>query len=392
MVDASRKRARIIRSPIATDPTMSVVITNFNYARYLPTAIDSALAQAYPAHEVIVVDDGSTDGSQHAIEAYGDRIIPILKPNGGQTSAFNAALQRADGEIVCFLDADDALEPTALDEVRLAFRDPEAVKVHWPLWVIGPDGHRTGQRKPTYTLHEGDVLPQMLRLGPDDPSWVPTSGNAWRRSFLESVFPLPQPERKAGVGSASADAYLSMLAPLFGTVRRIDNPQGSYRVHGSNDHSCMDFEKRLHRDVLLFEERAAALARYCREMGISVDQSLWRESAWCHKLKRALESVDALIVPSQSFVLVDDSHWQLPQSERRRPIPFLEKDGQYVGPPRDSNQAITELERLRNQGAAFIAVAWSSFWWFTVYPQFEQHLRSTFPCLCRTSDIIVYRL
>jgi glycosyltransferase involved in cell wall biosynthesis len=60
-------------------PLVSIIITNYNYGRYLRAAIDSALAQTYPQVEVIVVDDGSTDGSREIIEAYGKRVIPIIK-------------------------------------------------------------------------------------------------------------------------------------------------------------------------------------------------------------------------------------------------------------------------------------------------------------------------
>ena len=61
----------------------SVIVTSYNYGRFLRTAIDSALAQTYPA-EVIVVDDGSTDESRQIIESYGSRIVSLFKSNGGR--------------------------------------------------------------------------------------------------------------------------------------------------------------------------------------------------------------------------------------------------------------------------------------------------------------------
>lgn len=62
-------------------PLVSIIINNYNYGRFLREAIDSALNQTYPHVEVIVVDDGSTDGSQEIITSYGDRVIPVLKEN-----------------------------------------------------------------------------------------------------------------------------------------------------------------------------------------------------------------------------------------------------------------------------------------------------------------------
>src|SRR5579864_5011090 len=90
----------------APQPLISVLINNHNYGRYLKAAIDSALDQTYPAVEIVVVDDGSTDNSRELIAAYGGRVIPVLQANGGQGSAFNAGVAASRGDILCFLDAD----------------------------------------------------------------------------------------------------------------------------------------------------------------------------------------------------------------------------------------------------------------------------------------------
>ena len=75
-------------------PLVSIVIDNFNYARFVGAAIDSALAQSYAPVEVVVVDDGSTDHSREVISSYADRVSAIFKPNGGHASAFNAGVWR----------------------------------------------------------------------------------------------------------------------------------------------------------------------------------------------------------------------------------------------------------------------------------------------------------
>jgi len=64
-------------------PLVSIIINNYNYGRYLRSAIDSALGQTYFNTEIIVVDDGSTDNSPEIIKSYEERIKSILKPNGG---------------------------------------------------------------------------------------------------------------------------------------------------------------------------------------------------------------------------------------------------------------------------------------------------------------------
>src|SRR3990170_7987927 len=123
----------------------SIVVNNRNYARFLPEAIESALGQTYTPLEVIVVDDGSTDESRDVIERYRDRITPMLKSNGGQTSAFNQGFLASGGEVVCYLDADDALLPGAIEQAMKLFERGDLAKVHWPLRVIDASGASSGR-------------------------------------------------------------------------------------------------------------------------------------------------------------------------------------------------------------------------------------------------------
>ena len=95
---------------------ISVIITNFNYGHFLKACLASVAAQVRSADEVIVVDDGSTDGSADALaETAGVRVI--AQKNRGQAAAFNAGFAASSGDIVLFLDADDVLAPEALQVV-----------------------------------------------------------------------------------------------------------------------------------------------------------------------------------------------------------------------------------------------------------------------------------
>ena len=104
-------------------PLVSILINNYNYDQFLHDAISSALNQTYPNIEIVVVDDGSTDNSSEIIASYGDAIIPVLKANGGQASAFNAGFAASRGDIICFLDADDIFIPEKVDEVVLILKN-----------------------------------------------------------------------------------------------------------------------------------------------------------------------------------------------------------------------------------------------------------------------------
>jgi glycosyltransferase involved in cell wall biosynthesis len=95
-------------------PAVSVVIPCFNAERLVGDAIRSALAQTYPETEIIVIDDGSTDGSRGVIESFADRVRWVVQPHRGGGAARNRGLELARGEFVQFLDADDVLDAECL--------------------------------------------------------------------------------------------------------------------------------------------------------------------------------------------------------------------------------------------------------------------------------------
>lgn len=95
---------------------VSVVIPTYNSGPLVAGAVESALAQTAPPHEVIVVDDGSTDDSADRLARFGDRIRYVRKPNGGVSSARNSGVAEASGDAVAFLDADDVWHPRKLEQ------------------------------------------------------------------------------------------------------------------------------------------------------------------------------------------------------------------------------------------------------------------------------------
>ncbi len=93
-------------------PLVSVVIPTFNRQRIIGAAIQSALGQTYPRMEVIVVDDGSTDDTGAVLRSFGEAIRVIRQENAGPSAARNRGVECAAGEIIAFLDSDDAWHPT----------------------------------------------------------------------------------------------------------------------------------------------------------------------------------------------------------------------------------------------------------------------------------------
>ncbi len=237
-----------------TPPLVSIVVNNFNYARFLRQSVESALAQTHPGTEVVVVDDASTDGSAELIRSFGDRIVPVLQPrNGGQGAALNAGFAASRGDLVIFLDSDDWLYPEAAAQVAAAWRPGVAV-VQYRLHLTDASGGVIDvYPAPEVSFDTGAVVPRLLAIGRYD--GTVTSGNAFAREALAAILPMPTAEFRI-----SADGYLITVAPLYGAVASIEEPLGAYRQHGSSAMATRTpeyFRRALEHDASRFQALAA---------------------------------------------------------------------------------------------------------------------------------------
>jgi glycosyltransferase involved in cell wall biosynthesis len=97
-----------------TRPLVTTIIPVYNSAQTIGRAVESVLAQTCPSQEIFVIDDGSKDAIETALEPYADRVVLVRKPNGGAASARNLGIDRSSGQFVALLDADDWWEPDRL--------------------------------------------------------------------------------------------------------------------------------------------------------------------------------------------------------------------------------------------------------------------------------------
>jgi hypothetical protein len=219
-------------APLTENPLVSVLTANYNYAGYLPEALESVQAQTYANFEVIVCDDGSTDESCNVAERYAlkdPRIKLLRKNNGGVSSALNAAYRDCKGEIVCLLDADDRFLPEKLERIVKAFRShPSRGFLGHKMFLVDADGHREGL-KPLFVNHpSGWYGAFVARSGDFPPGLAFGSALCLRREISDLIFPLPE-KFKSG-----ADGVIMTLAPLMTPVIGIDDPLAEYRFHGRN--------------------------------------------------------------------------------------------------------------------------------------------------------------
>lgn len=215
--DADQARAA------ATTVRVSVVIRSYNCRPYIGEAIESALAQDHPALEVVVVDDGSTDGTPEILERYRARATILLRANGGQASAINAGFEASTGTIVLFLDGDDRLDPHALSAILAAWR-PGTVRISSPLRVVDAGGRPIGRSLDPESCAGFDRA--TIFRHPELAPHVSTSGNAFTRAVLERILPMPIADWRQ-----APDIYLNVMSALAGGVQVMPAPLASYRIH-----------------------------------------------------------------------------------------------------------------------------------------------------------------
>jgi len=233
-------------------PLVSVLINNYNYGQFLDAAIASALNQTYPHTQVIVVDDGSTDCSPEIIAHYGDRIISILKENGGQASALNAGFAASQGEIICLLDADDLFLPNKVAEVVDLFQAQP--NINWVFHesmarqsteIINTETSTLFKKAAQETVHHPsqtvDFRDNILKA--QVPDFTPSTSNlCFSRELSERIFPLP--EVKGFSGAAINDFYIKYVAVGLETGCTSKKNLGIFRMHSSNAFSTQGFTRK----------------------------------------------------------------------------------------------------------------------------------------------------
>jgi len=233
------------------NPLVSIIINNYNYAQFLPNAIDSALNQTYKNIEIIVIDDCSEDNSKDIILSYGDRVKPIIftnrnkskHPNFNQIYCINKAFEISNGDVICLLDSDDYFANEKVSNIIDAHKkNPNAVLVQDFFTEVDVKGIPTGKIRPKikkvdsiieYYLQSNDILNLFAQ----------TSALSFKEDYLKRMLPIEADE----LDEVWLDVRLTRPAPLFGDVVTLDAPYTYYRNHGANDSLCLKDNKILYR-------------------------------------------------------------------------------------------------------------------------------------------------
>jgi glycosyltransferase involved in cell wall biosynthesis len=208
-------------------PLVSIVVPSYNHERYLRAAIDSILAQDYPRVELIVIDDGSTDGSPDILKSYGNRFHWEIQSNQGQVATQNRAWLASRGDILGYLSADDVLMPPAVSRsVECLKSNPGAVLAYCDFNLVDPSGRFIRRvRTPDFSYH--DMLVKGL--------CPPGPGALFTRAAFEKAGLWDKDLRTA----LDYDYWLRL--GLHGKFVRIPEVLAHYRMHpGQESFSSMN--------------------------------------------------------------------------------------------------------------------------------------------------------
>lgn len=215
-------------------PLVSIIIPCYNTERWVSEAVESCLQQTYTSLEIIVINDGSTDDSLEQLRKFGNKIILLDGPNRGAAQARNHALERATGDYIQFLDADDYLLPDKLERqmARLMESNADVVYGDWRHLTHHEDGN--SEFDPIHLSGDANDLLEANLKG----WWVPPFTLLYRREIVM---------RSGGwddttVPADDRDFFLSILF-AGATVEYVSGCTGIYRRYGRVTLSTSSTEK-----------------------------------------------------------------------------------------------------------------------------------------------------
>jgi len=210
---------------------ITALIDNYNYAHFISDAIESVLNQIYPPHEIIVVDDGSTDHSVSLVrEKYGDKVRLITSENRGQLHCIKLGVEAACGDYIAFLDADDMWQDNHLETFIACQQQHPDVS-----FFIG-NCHLIGAREGTWYPHKNEIDYGLSTLAGMTREWIgaPTCALMIKRELLSFLSTLPDAIFREWPTRAD-DALIYGGSIAGGYKYRLIEPTACWRIHNANN-------------------------------------------------------------------------------------------------------------------------------------------------------------
>ncbi|MCC6416950.1 MAG: glycosyltransferase [Gemmataceae bacterium] len=259
-------------------PAVSVLIPAYNGAPWLRACLESVRGQTYPVHEIIVVDDGSTDDTRAVLHPFAPHITLLAQQRGGIGAARNRAVAHASGELLAFLDQDDLWRPDKLEkQVRYAVGRQDVAVIYTDAEEFDDGG----------TVHPSffDLFPGLRTsgdlFGPLIDRCIPLMSTTLIRAAFLRAYGLSFFEPASGVDDVGLFLEVCVRGGKFG---RLDEPLTRRRLHPNN--TSKNHYNRFARRIVLYEELLRRLpeasATHRRELRRGLRDAHFRvgECAW----------------------------------------------------------------------------------------------------------------
>ncbi|NMG21206.1 glycosyltransferase family A protein [Brasilonema bromeliae] len=396
---------------------VTIAIPTYNRSKLLKTSLKSALAQDYSDFQVLVLDNASSDDTEAVVRSFSDSRITYVRndANIGIFGNWQRTIEINSSPYLSILSDDDILLPNFIRESVLGLDNhPNAGLSAALAEFIDTNGVLLQVKGTEFS----DNLPQGLIEGlefihqiVDGRKWIlRTSAVMFRASALKAVGGFDITHSKYLL---DLNLYLRMatqfdfffIAKQLAQVRfhvEQDSQVSFHSLSGTGALAVM--AERTDAIAYLLQSPRAEDASYRRWLAerllhISIRRSEFTSKlvpklnlGWSERLEIAIREIAAVIPAGKHFILVDENQWGFDILPQFHPLPFLEHEGQYWGPPSDDQTAIRELERMRDCGASFMVIGWPAFWWLDYYSKLRNYLSSNFRCVLHNSRLVVFDL
>ena len=424
-----------------TSTKLTIGLPVYNGDNFLEECLESILAQTFRDFKLIISDNASTDQTESICLRFAksDPRIEYYRneKNIGAAPNFNRVFKLSNTEFFKWIAHDDVHESEFVEQcIQILECNPSTVLAYTRAITIDSQGTRLrewgapqelGSNKPALRFR-ASLLP------PKDPIPLPIFGVM--RSAVLSKTPLQ-------AGFAGCDLTLLSELSLHGRFHEISEALFLQREHGEraghqlsrDPHMASTFwmgeqknkfelpswqnvsalqhavsqsplklceRLRCRREILAWMKRQRSdllndlilAGGRMPVIGPTVQSNYKRylNRKWQRDIRRLSNEVQSLTPENSTLIVVDEDNFDADVFPHRHPIPFLERDGQYWGPPENDDAAIKAIEQMRDNGASFIVIAWPAFWWLDFYQGWSEHLNSRYKCTVQNKRIVLFDL
>jgi glycosyltransferase involved in cell wall biosynthesis len=396
--------------PMSQD-RVTIAIPTYNRAKLLGISLTSALEQDYKDIDVLVLDNASTDDTEHVVRSFDDSRITYIKnaSNIGLYRNWNRAVALNNNPYLCILQDDDVLLPGFISASRNALEKYSSAAFSFTYAAgIDQDGNEVPIQNPSGVsggkLNGCDYLHRIVAGQDFD---IHVSAVMMTATALADIGLFDNGHSTHTIDfnlyfRFAANYDIAFIPEKFVQIRRHPGAYGIISFPGCGPVAMiaerMDAAAYLLQSAraddrtyrLWLAERLLHLGRLRSQY--TSEQLPGMSLGWDEKLELTKNEIENMLPRKAKVILVDQGAMDPGAFDRHTILPFLEKNGTYWGPPATDADAIKEFEKLKRHKADYLVFAWSAFWWFDYYKEWRDYLVDQFQCIFKNSRLIVFAL